>query len=85
MPGSDAATFALWITIPLVAARKAERAGPRYRGWCRRLGVATLLLLLGGGMLARRPSSAWSGTAQRVMLVSALSWYPLAGVTARRI
>ena len=77
------ATFALWIAIPLVAARRAEDAGPRYRAWCRRLGAATALGLVVGGMLARRPSEAWSGTAQRVMLASALGWYPLAGITAR--
>jgi hypothetical protein len=76
-------TFALWIAIPLVAARRAEGAGSGYRRWSRRLGVTTLVTLLGGGMLARRPSTAWSGTAQRVMLASALSWYPLAGITAR--
>jgi Protein of unknown function (DUF998) len=78
----SAATFALWIAIPLVAARRAEDAGPRYRRACRVLGAATLMSLVGGGMLARRPSQSWSGTAQRVMLVSALSWYPLAGITA---
>lgn len=78
----SAATFALWIAIPLVAARRAEDAGPRYRKTCRLLGVATFVSLLGGGMLARRSSQSWSGAAQRIMLASALSWYPLAGVAA---
>jgi hypothetical protein len=80
--GFSAATFARWIAIPLVAARRAGDAGPRYRRWCRRLGGATLIGLVGGGMLARRPSQSWSGAAQRVMLTSALSWYLWAGIMA---
>lgn len=81
--GFSGTTFALWVAIPLVAARRAKAAGPRYRSWCRRLGVATFVGFLCGGMLARTSSQAWSGAAQRVMLASALSWYPLAGITAR--
>src|ERR1700730_14781468 len=62
MPSDDlhaafsAATFALWISIPFLAARRGEDCGPRYRRWCRRLGFMTLLTLIGGGALARRPS-----------------------------
>jgi hypothetical protein len=81
----SAVTFALWISIPLLAARRAEDCGPRYRTWCRRLGLTTLVTLIGGGALARRPSQHWSGTAQRVMLASALSWYPLAGLSDGRL
>ena len=76
----SAATFALWITIPLMAASRARDANPRYRTWCRRFGIATLACFIGGGLLARHPSQAWSGTAQRVMVASALSWFPLAAI-----
>jgi len=78
----SAATFALWITIPLVAAARATDAPPGYRAWSRRLGLATLVGLVGGGLLARNPEATWGGTAQRVMLTSALAWYPLAGFGA---
>jgi Protein of unknown function (DUF998) len=90
MPSDDlhvafsAATFALWITIPLVAAARASDTTAAYRRWSRRSGVATLIGLVGGGMLARRPDAKWGGTAQRVMLASALGWYPLAGINAAR-
>jgi hypothetical protein len=77
----SAATFALWISIPLVAARQADEAGPGYRRWSRRLGLATLATLVGGGLLARRTDQRWSGTAQRVFLTCALAWYPLAAVS----
>jgi len=80
----SAATFALWIVIPLVASVRARHAAPWYRRGCRRLALSTLVALVGGGMLARTPSGTGSGTAQRVMLVSALSWYPLAAVAAGR-
>jgi hypothetical protein len=76
------ATFTLWITIPLVAAARASDAAPGYRRWSRRLGVATLVGLVGGGMLARRPDSRWSGTGQRVTLTTAFAWYLLAGFGA---
>lgn len=79
----SAATFALWIATPLVAAARATEAAPGYRRWSRRLGVATLVGLVGGGMLARNPDATWGGTAQRVMLTSALAWYPLAGCSER--
>lgn len=78
----SAATFALWIATPLVAASRAHDATPRYRRWCRRLGLSTLVALLIGGMLARRPAQRWGGTAQRLMLASALAWFPLAAVAA---
>jgi hypothetical protein len=77
------ATFALWIVIPLVASARATHASPWYRRACRRLALSTLLALVGAGMLARTPSGTGSGTGQRVMLVSALSWYPLAAIAAR--
>jgi len=80
----SAATFGLWIAIPLVAAKKAEAAGDRYRRWSRRLGGFTATTLVISGLLARTSSERWSGWAQRVMLASALAWYPLAGVTASR-
>lgn len=80
----SAATFALWISIPLVAAARASDAPPGYRRWSRRLGMSTLVGLVGGGMLARKPESTWSGTAQRAMLTSALAWYPLAGFSSSR-
>ena len=80
----SAATFALWIAIPLVAAARASDAPRGYRRWSRRLGTATFVSLIGGGMLARKPESTWSGTAQRVMLTSALAWYPLAGFSSSR-
>lgn len=75
----SAATFALWITIPLVAAMRASEAAPGYRRWSRRLAATTFVTLMGGGMLARNPEANWGGTAQRVMLASAFAWYPLAG------
>jgi hypothetical protein len=78
----SAATFALWISTPLVAARKASAAGESYRTWSRRIGLSTLALVVGGGMLARRPTQQGSGMAQRVMLASAFSWFPLAAMHA---
>ena len=80
----SAATFALWIATPLVAARRAVDADEGYRIWSRRIGLSTLALFLLGGLVARRPSPRWSGTAQRLMLAAAFSWYPLAAVTASR-
>ena len=80
----SAATFALWIATPVVAARKARDAGERYRRWSGRIGASTLVALVIGGVLARRPSPRWSGAAQRVMLASAFSWYPLAAMAGRR-
>ena len=81
----SAATFALWITIPLVAASRAHDAAPHYRTWSRRFGFATLACFIGSGLMARRPSPTWSGTAQRVMVASALSWFPLAAVAERAL
>jgi hypothetical protein len=75
--------FGLWVATPLVAARRAVAAEPRYRRASRGLGLATLAGLVGGGMLARR-SDAWSGAIQRATVTSALAWYVLAGVTAAR-
>jgi hypothetical protein len=76
------ATFALWIALPLVAARTATAAREPYRRWSRRLAALTAGSLVVGGLLARSPSERWSGTAQRVMLASALAWQPLAALTA---
>jgi hypothetical protein len=76
------ATFTLWTAIPLLAAQRARLADDRYRRWSRRLGIFTFGTLLIGGVLVRRPSKRWSGALQRVMLASALAWYPLAGMTA---
>jgi Protein of unknown function (DUF998) len=80
----SAATFALWIATPLLAARRATEADESYRTWSRRLGWFTLAVLLAGGMLARRPSGRGSGVAQRAMLASAFAWFPLAAMHARR-
>lgn len=80
----SAATFALWISVPLVAARRAGGASVGARRASRMLGLATLVTLVGGGRMAQRPSTAGSGAAQRVMLVSALAWYPLAALTGSR-
>ncbi len=80
----SAATFALWIAIPLVAARRGRSAS----AWARRasgfLGAATLATLVAGGRMAQRPSARGSGTAQRVMLASAFAWFPLAALAAGR-
>lgn len=80
----SAATFALWIAAPLVAARRAIAAGTRYRAWSRGLGLSTFVLFIGGGLLARRPSRRGSGAAQRVFVASALSWFPVAAAHASR-
>ncbi len=80
----SAATFALWIAIPLTAARRSE-ASPRVRSVSSALGVTTLLALVVGGSMAQQPSARWSGIAQRVMVASALAWYPLAAGVAGRV
>jgi hypothetical protein len=72
------ATFSLWIALPFVAAARARQASPSYRRRCRQLGILTAASLIGGGLLARRDSDEWSGTAQRVFLASAFAWFPLA-------
>jgi hypothetical protein len=78
------ATFALWITIPLVAAARAGGAGTGYRRACCALSAVTLAGLVGGGLLARSPSQRWSGAAQRAMLTTALAWFPIAGFAVQR-
>lgn len=78
----SAATFALWISIPLVAARRGRSATPRARHASRVLGLTTLVTLLAGGRMAQRPSLRGSGSAQRVMLASAFAWFPLAALAA---
>jgi hypothetical protein len=78
------ATFALWISLPLVAARRATGASPAYRRACRLLGWSTLATLLGGGSLARREDQRGSGIAQRAFLAGAFSWFVLAGFADRR-
>lgn len=78
------ATFALWIATPLVAAARADTAEPRYRRRSARLASATLAAFLAGGMLTRRPAKRWSGAAQRAMVASALSWYPLVAIADAR-
>lgn len=77
-------TFALWIAIPLTAAARAHDAGPGYRRTCCALGALTLAGLVGGGLLARSGSERWAGAAQRAMLVTALAWFPVAGLAASR-
>ena len=81
----SAATFALWIATPLVAARKATDAGESYRTWSRATGLSSLALFLGGSLIARRPSQRGSGVAQRVFLAAAFSWFPLAALNARML
>jgi hypothetical protein len=76
-------TFALWIAIPLVAARRATGAPMVYRRTCLVLGWSTLALLLGGGSMARREDQTGSGVAQRAMLASAFAWFLLAGFSDR--
>jgi Protein of unknown function (DUF998) len=76
----SAATFALWVSTPQIAARNATEASERYRTWSRRIGRSTLVLLVGGGLIARRPSHRGSGGAQRLMLASAFSWFSLAAL-----
>jgi Protein of unknown function (DUF998) len=76
----SAATFALWIAIPLVAAARVSDAPAGYRSWSRRFAATTFVTLMAGGMLARNPDAKWGGTAQRVMLASAFAWYPLAAL-----
>jgi hypothetical protein len=78
----SAATFTLWIAAPLVAAARARAASSRYRRWSGLLGATTLVLLIAGGRLAQRPSSPWSGAAQRAMLATALSWHVVAAAAA---
>lgn len=80
----SAATFALWIAAPLVAARRAVAAGPRYRAWSRGMGLSTFVLFSGGSLLARRPSRRGSGAAQRVFVASALGWFPVVAAQATR-
>lgn len=74
----SAATFALWIATPLVAAARARDASTRYRRVSAALGVTTLVTLVAGGARARDPEATWGGVAQRVMVASALAWFPLA-------
>jgi hypothetical protein len=73
-------TFALWIAVPLVAARRAHDASPAARALSGALGLSTLAALVVGGRMAQRPSAPYSGAAQRVMIASALAWFPLAAV-----
>jgi hypothetical protein len=80
----SAATFALWISIPLVAAQRGQSATPVARRASRVLGLTTLAALLAGGRMAQRPSTRGSGTAQRVMIASAFAWFPLAALAASK-
>jgi hypothetical protein len=77
----SAATFALWIAIPFVAAARAKDAAPGFRRASRALGVSTSVALMITGRMAQGDSP-WSGTGQRVFLVCALAWYPLAAALA---
>lgn len=79
----SAATFALWIATPLVAAARARNASTSYRRASAVLGMATLITLVGGGMRARDPEATWGGVAQRAMVAAALAWFPLAAFSAR--
>jgi hypothetical protein len=79
---TSAATFALWIAVPLVAARRGRSASIGARRASRALGLTTLASLLIGGRMAQRPSTPGSGTAQRIMLASVFAWYPLAALSA---
>ncbi|MDQ1380547.1 MAG: hypothetical protein QOJ71_1266 [Actinomycetota bacterium] len=80
----SAATFALWIAAPLIAARRAVDAGPRYRRCSRWIGRSTIVVFVLGGLLARRSGQRGSGAAQRLFVASALSWFPLAAAHASR-
>jgi hypothetical protein len=79
----SAATFALWIATPLVAARRARDASRGYRRVSALLGLGGLAVLVGGSPLARSESQRGSGWAQRAMLVSLLAWQPLAALAPR--
>jgi hypothetical protein len=76
----SAATFALWIASPLVAARRAHHASPGYRRTSAALGLSGLAILVGGGRLAQSESQRGSGWAQRAMLTCLLAWQPLAAL-----
>jgi hypothetical protein len=79
----SAATFALWIATPLVAAARARHAGKRFRRTSTALGVTTLVTLVAGGARARDPEATRGGVDQRVMVASALAWFPLVAFSAR--
>ena len=78
------ATFALWIATPLVAARRATGAGPAYRRRSRGLGLGALAATLAMGRVARGENTAWAGALQRLMIATALAWYPLAASESQR-
>jgi hypothetical protein len=82
--GFSAATFALWCSIPFVAAARGVGASGRARRTSLALGLTTVASLVVGGRMAQRPSAPGSGTAQRVMLASAFAWGPLAAFAAAR-
>lgn len=78
------ATFLLWIAMPFVSARDARRCDPVYARRCRIISVATLATWLTTGLLVHRRSDRYVGVSQRLMVLSALSWFPLAAAFASR-
>jgi hypothetical protein len=74
-------SFVLWGAMPIIAAWRGHDLRPADRRRSAVLGLATVSSWLVTGALFNKRSR-WQGVAQRVMLVSALSWYPVAARAA---
>jgi hypothetical protein len=70
-------TFALWISMPFMAAVRGIRLPPADRRRSALLGAMTLGGFVGTGLLASRRADTWGGAAQRMMVATALGWYPV--------
>jgi Protein of unknown function (DUF998) len=75
-------TFILWGVMPLVAAARGRELHAIHRGVSALLGVTTAAAWGATGLLMRREDRQWSGLAQRLMVASALSWFPAAALAA---
>ena len=73
----SAMTFALWISMPFMVAIRGNRLRPTDRRRSAVLGAVTLGGFAGTGVLASRRADAWGGAAQRMMVATALGWYPV--------
>ncbi len=73
----SAATFALWISMPLTAAVRGRALRPKDRRRSAAFGAATLGAFVVTGALAGRRAETWGGAAQRVTVMSALAWFPV--------
>jgi hypothetical protein len=78
------ATFVSWIAMPLLAATRGTNLQRKDRVGSLAVGLTAFAGWLGTGLLVRRRAPTWTGAAQRVMVASALVWYPLAAVAAFR-